>query len=1298
MLHPRPRLTCLLLLLVLATIVAPVRVFAQGGSTSTIGGTVTDASGAVVPGADIVVKNNATATTYNAVSGADGSFTVPAVPPGTYTITVTLMGFKTAVLNDVIANVAQVANVKAVLTIGALEETVVVSGASEIIQTQATSVASTLGTKQIASLPVVGRGAFELVGYMPGVATTTGSLRDGTVNGLPQSAVNITLDGMNIQDNYAKSWDGMFTRVSPRLDAVEEVTISTAAQGADMGSQGAAQVRFVTRSGTNKLQGSAYFYYRRDWMNTNTWFNLNRNVDPVTGKPTDKARLFQDQPGARVGGPIWKDKAFFFVNYEWISSPGTNTANRTIMSPLSEQGQFQYAGGTVDLMALAAKNGHKATIDPAVAKLLADVRSTTGKGTVTTTIDPLTQTFAWAQPTESTTTYPTVRLDYNVTSQHRISASGTYNHLVSDPDTTNSMQRVFPDFPVHGKQDSERFSYQLSMRSTLTSSMVNEVRYGATGGATLFSPDLAIDMFSNASLGNMSGYGIAWSAFKSISNPYPSTTNSSREGSTMLIEDTLNWQKGKHSLTLGGSATRGDVWLKNQRLVPTATLGFATGDPADAMFTTANFPGASSTDTTNARNLYMVLAGRVQSITRDARVGEDGDTYNMLGQSLQKGRLWQLGFFVQDGWRWKPSLTVNAGLRYEVQMPFRALNNSYSFADINDVFGTTGPGSDLVVGSTVSGLGNMYKPGVFQGSPTMYTMLESGTKAFDTDWNNFAPSIGAAWTTGAESGIMHAILGSPGDAVIRGGYNVSYQRGGMSDMTEVYGDNPGILIDATRSTGNGNLGTLPVLFTGGDLSAPNTPLTRVYPMAVPSASSNVRAFDPTITLPYAGTGSIGLQRKLSRNISLEARYIRTDSFGSWTLRNLSGALNYNEINIVENKFIDEFRVAQANLVANIAAGRSSSGFAYTGAPGTSPLPIFLAHLNGSTAATDPTKYTGTGWTNSTLTQSMYALNPNPQTAASNLRTTASYFTNMQAAGLPSNFWVVNPYVTNSTVVTNGPSTKYNGIQLILNRRYADGFQVQANYTYSKGFQSDFYAFRKAYVEREQNYSNGSASLGNVRHNMGVNWVYDLPFGRGKKWGSGAGGAMNRLIGDWSIMGLVRWQSGRMVDYGNVRLVGMTKEDVAKMHQLRKSTDPNNAFRTLVWMLPEDVIDNTVKAFNISATGYTQGTPEGRYFAPANSPSCLETVAGYGDCGVQSVIVTGPQVFRTDITIGKRFDISGPVKGEFQWMIFNLFNNTNFNPVGGTLASSYVGSVKDNYQVTSAVDQSRTMQLAFRLLF
>jgi hypothetical protein len=1286
-----------------AALVFAASAFAQGGATSTIQGSVADSTGAVLPGADVQVKNVATGASFSAVSGGDGAFVVPAIPPGTYTVTVTLMGFKTAVLNDVIANVAQTAVVKATLEIGALEETVVVTGASEIVQTQATAVAATLSKAQIASLPVVGRGAFELVGYMPGISTTTGSLRDGTVNGLPQSAVNITLDGMNIQDNYAKSWDGMFTRVSPRLDAVEEVTVSTAAQGADMGSQGAAQVRFVTRSGTNSFQGSAYFYYRREWLNTNTWFNLYRNVS-TSGVQTPKTKLFQDQPGFRVGGPIIRDKAFYFLNYEWISSPGTRTDNRTIMNPNSERGLFQYSGGMVDLMALAARNGQVSRIDPAMAKLVAAVRGSAAQGSVTPNTDLLTETLSWQQDTESTTKYPTLRLDYNVTSKHRLTVSGTYNHLVSDPDTTNSMQPVFPGSPIRGLQDSERYTAQISLRSTLTSSMVNEFRIGATGGATLFSPNLTADMFND-----YGGYAIGtsptslttgWGIFRGLSNPNTSSTNSSREGSTRVIEDTLNWLRGRHSLVFGGSVTRGDVWLKNRRHVPALTFGMATGDPADTMFNTTNFPGASSTDITNARNLYAVLTGRVTTITRDARVGEDGNEYVINGESLQKGRMWQLGFFVQDGWRWKPSLTVNAGLRYEVQLPFYALNNSYSFASMEDIFGPTGMGSGLIVGSVGSGLGNLYKPGTLQGAPTMYEMLTKDTPAFNTDRNNVAPSIGAAWTTGAEGGLLRTIFGAPGDSVIRGGFNIAFQRGGMSDFTEVYGDNPGILIDATRNQANGNLGPVPVLLSSGNLGAPNIPLQRVYPMAVPSRSSNVRAFDPNIKLPYAMTGTVGLQRALGRNTSFEVRYIFTKSADSWTLRNLAGALNYNEINVVENGFLNEFRVAQANLVANVAAGRGST-FAYTGAPGTSPLPIFLAHLNGSKDTANPAAYSGTNWTNTTLVQALFPLNPNPQTAASNLNT--NYFTNMTAAGLPVNFWQVNPYVTNSTVVTNGGDNHYNGVQLILNRRYWRGLQVMANYTFGVATQEDFYSWRVPYKERQQTYSNGSAGLGTVRHNLSATWLYDLPFGQGKRWGGGAGGAMNRLIGDWSIMGTMRWQSGRTVDFGNVRLNGFTIDELQKFHKLYKTQDPNNQYRTLVWMLPQDVIDNTIKAYSLSATGYTAGAPTGKYFSPANGPDCLEqaiqgtnTQLGYGACGTGSVVVTGPSLFRTDITIAKRVKVVSRVAGEFQIMIFNLFKNVNFNPVGGTLAPSYIGSIKDNYQVTGAVDSSRTAQLAFRV--
>jgi hypothetical protein len=176
------------------------------------------------------------------------------------------------------------------------------------------------------------------------------------------------------------------------------------------------------------------------------------------------------------------------------------------------------------------------------------------------------------------------------------------------------------------------------------------------------------------------------------------------------------------------------VWLANQQYVPTITFGIATGDPADAMFTTANFPGASSTDLTNARSLYSVLTGRITAIGRNARIGPDGTTYTILGASMQEGRQNEFNFFVQDSWRVKPNLTVNAGLRYALQMPFYAVNNSYSNADLAAIMGVTGVGSNFTPGSTVTGLGNMFQPGVIQGSVPTFTMLTAGTTWTGTIW------------------------------------------------------------------------------------------------------------------------------------------------------------------------------------------------------------------------------------------------------------------------------------------------------------------------------------------------------------------------------------------------------------------------------------------------------------------------------------------------------------------------------------------------------------------------------------
>jgi hypothetical protein len=333
----------------------------------------------VIPGADVKVKNNGTGAENVTITAINGTFSIPSLPGGSYSVTVSLQGFKTVTLSTVTLNAAVPASVKVVMSVGAIEENVTVVGDSGlVVQTQTPSVATTMSATQIISLPLTSRNAIDSLTSLPGF-NTSGTARDSTISGLPKSSINITLDGMSIQDNYLKTSDGFFARLQPGADAVEEVTVTTAANTADVSGQGGAQIKFVTRSGSNTLSGSVYEYYRNDIFNANTWFN-NRDLppDPETGK-APKAALRQHTPGFRVGGPIIPDKAFFFVNYEQFRRPSNLTQNRIVLTPAAQSGLFAYtANGVtrqVNLLQLAAAAGVPNTMDPTVSKALNDVRS-----------------------------------------------------------------------------------------------------------------------------------------------------------------------------------------------------------------------------------------------------------------------------------------------------------------------------------------------------------------------------------------------------------------------------------------------------------------------------------------------------------------------------------------------------------------------------------------------------------------------------------------------------------------------------------------------------------------------------------------------------------------------------------------------------------------------------------------------------------------------------------------------------------------------------------------------------------
>src|SRR5688500_4735562 len=262
------------LFLVLAVAALSTPAFAQ---SSTLSGVVLDSAGGVIPGADVVVKHTATGVTTSGVSNSEGVFSFPGLQVGTYTVTVTLQGFKTFLANDVQLRSGTPASVKAVLEVGGVTETVTVSSSSEIIQTQSSTISNTVTMNQITKLPMTSRSGMDFVNFLPGVSTPGGN-RQATINGLPRGMINITLDGVNIQDNTLRTTDGFFAIVSPRLDAIEEVTVTTASQGAEGTGQGAVQVRFVTRSGSNNFTGSLYETYRNDGLNANTWFNNRDDV------------------------------------------------------------------------------------------------------------------------------------------------------------------------------------------------------------------------------------------------------------------------------------------------------------------------------------------------------------------------------------------------------------------------------------------------------------------------------------------------------------------------------------------------------------------------------------------------------------------------------------------------------------------------------------------------------------------------------------------------------------------------------------------------------------------------------------------------------------------------------------------------------------------------------------------------------------------------------------------------------------------------------------------------------------
>jgi hypothetical protein len=1276
---------------------------AQSTTTGRLTGTVTDAQGALIGGAQVVAKNSQTQAEFKAKTTDEGGWTIPSIPNGAYVVTVTAQGFKSTIIQNVNVETGTTATVNSLLEVGAANETVTVTSGGSIIQSENANVSSTITGRQIGELPWATRDAMQLVLTLPGIQTP-GTPRTSSVNGLPKSSLNITLDGANIQDNLLKSSDGFFTSTQAKSDAVEEVTVSTATPGAESAGEGAVQIKFVTKQGSNNFRGGVFWQHRNTALNSNYYFNN------INGLPRD--HLILNQYGGNIGGPIWipkvfkgKDKAFFFVNMEEFRLPQTyDSPTRTVLTDSARNGIFTYrdsAGAirNVNLYAIAAagsQNGtrYPSTPDPTIAKLLGLVNTAAQKGILRSRVDTAQDynrlDLNFQDPGTNLRRFPTVRLDFNLSKDHHLEFIHNYQHYFSDPDGVNGQLNVYPGTGIvvgspgiTGSIYRNSFTFAMAERWTINNSLVNEIRATTSGnGGTVFTREFSPGLFNE-----LGGYALG--------NPYSSgffsrSSQSRRHTPVNSLNDNLNYIKGSHVMNFGVAFTRVKMFQQSvsNQVVPGVSFGIVTGDPintgtATSIFGTSgavNFPNSTAAQRTEAMNLYALLTGRISSTSKSATLDEDTREFELV-PFTERSHQDEWGIHAQDSWKVKPNFTLNFGLRWEFQA-----------SPINDNLVYTKTGFAGLYG--VSGAGNLFKPGVFD-NPVVseYRLLEEGEKAYKDDYKNFAPTLGFAWTPDFKSGILNKLFGDSGKTVIRGGYSISYVREGFNAFASIYSFNNGPSVALGTSFANfptefGPAGSR--LLRDGNIPFLATPPTR-FPFTARQGDS-LNDFNPNLNVGYVQSYTFGFQRELNKDTALEIRYVGNHALNLWRQYEL------NEVNIFENGFLKQVQSAQRNLSifrnANPRCGQTGQpacNYGNSGLAGQVAIPILQTGIG---SATDSTTITSldrgeAGRIAGSISGNLTRMN-NLINAGLVPFVTLTDPNNPSAAAIKlSNFFITNPRAPgNAFLMDNGSGSTYNSLQIELRRRLANGILVQGSYVFSKSLTNAFATSSSAISQpttlRDLEYDKGPAPR-DMRHAFKVDWINEIPIGPGHKFLGGNIPVVSKLLEGWQWGGVARIQSGtpNLLTSGRqtfsnresgIMLFNINAKQLQEMMDIRKETVcTGSRCQGVVYYLPQDFINNTLAAFEVGGKTLADLNPNAPYLGPPTEAGKLGN----------RIFLYGPWQTRFDLNLLKRTRVSERTDFEFRVQLLNAFNRPNFTIQGtGTdVGSTGIGATFG--QTTSA---------------
>jgi hypothetical protein len=1293
-------------LLTILTVLLGVIMASAQTPTGRLTGVVSSVDG-LIPNATVTATFNATGKTQTVVSDQEGAFQFPQLEPGLYTVTVNATGFKNYVANEVKIDVGRDYNLTPTLEVGNIQETVTVTAGADVITSTTAQVSNTVSPQQILSLPLVTRDPLNLTTLQAGTTRISG--QGTSINGMRTNSTNTTRDGISINDAFIRANATDLAASRPTVDDTGEFTISTANQEASS-TGGGAQIQLVTPRGTKDFHGALFAYNRNSGFAANNFFN-NRSGTP---RPFRNRNNF----GGKVGGPLpifnfgeggpmfLKDKGFFFFAYEKLIDPVSTPDTRTILTPSARAGTFTFnratAGSPItsgnilcpsgdvnsvctvpNILTFAQSLGFQgiaSTINPVIQERVLSLLPAAGNNT--SIGDNLNTTGFNLNRDFSTKRFAyTTRVDVDATDKDTFNAVLTYNREdVSRPDVDVATFTQTPDATQFSLNKSLAFTY----RRTVSNNILNEFRAGILTQEVPFDrtsepPSFLLGPQGTTNLANTQLAGI-------ISSPENIFLDQGRFNKVFTFADNVDVIVGKHSFRFGGQYQKYKVNSFNDfGTIPNYTLGTTSVNTAtNTTLATTNFANVGGTgsliNTTQlgtANGLLALLGGLVSGGTQAFNTTSPTSGFQ-TAQNLAPFRNSNHALYVQDRWAVTPGLTLTLGVRYEL-FPALKINNGLALEPVIADFNN--PEASLL---NRNGTFNIV--GTNSGKEFQY---------YKTDYNNFAPSIGIAYSPNFEKGIGSFLFGSSGRTVIRGGYSEVYVNDSI--ITSISGTlNGNVGLGRATSSAIGPTGTTQLNDRlGGNLTGIGAPAFIAPPRTFLQNNTNVQGFfgvanlvDANLQIPKVRQYSFGIQREIFGNMAFEIRYVGTSS------NNQFRGIELNEIDVVNNGFLTDFRRAQANLALTGTTAFCNP----TTVAGCQALSLFRTGTGASQIGTGPL-VVGTNVTATTFNTQLR--NGNPADLAQSF--IAGNLNNHPTVASPNNTpfvnFYANPAIGSIEYFTNASKYNYNGLQLELRRRFSQGVYFQANYTFSKNL-TDAAGTSQGLFEplllNERPELEYTRADYDQTHAFNFNGIVQLPFGKGKMF-LNQGGIVDKIFGGFELSGLAQWSSGAPITFVDAR--GSLNRGVRSGRQTANSNLTVDEIRNLIGIFRENgnvyfINPSIVNSSGQASVGYVNPALPTLNANTTFSGQAFFSVPEGQTGNLPRAIVNGPRNHRVNMALLKNIRFTESTRLQLRVEAFNVFNRTVFrHPTQfASITSTTFG------QITSTAVDARELQFAFRFEF